>query len=66
MAEEKKEVIKKKKQVPAHSTFEDTKKKLRDCPKCGPGYSLANHKNRKTCGNCGYTEFLSQKEVKKE
>ena len=29
------------------------------CPKCGPGAHLAEHKNRRTCGKCGYTEMLS-------
>ncbi|WP_338102623.1 30S ribosomal protein S27ae [Methanolapillus millepedarum] len=27
------------------------------CPKCGPGVFLAEHKNRSTCGKCGYTEY---------
>ena len=27
------------------------------CPKCGPGIFLASHKDRKSCGKCGYTEF---------
>ena len=27
------------------------------CPKCGKGVFMANHKNRSTCGKCGYTEF---------
>jgi small subunit ribosomal protein S27Ae len=27
------------------------------CPKCGPGIFLAQHKNRTSCGHCGYTEF---------
>ena len=27
------------------------------CPKCGPGVFLAEHKNRFSCGKCGYTEF---------
>lgn len=27
------------------------------CPKCGPGNFLAMHKDRKTCGLCGYTVF---------
>jgi len=26
------------------------------CPKCGMGVFMANHKNRKTCGKCGYME----------
>jgi len=31
----------------------------RHCPKCGDGYFLAFHKNRISCGKCGYTEFKS-------
>jgi small subunit ribosomal protein S27Ae len=27
------------------------------CPKCGPGVFIAEHKNRISCGKCGYTEF---------
>ncbi|MBU2589471.1 MAG: 30S ribosomal protein S27ae [Nanoarchaeota archaeon] len=27
------------------------------CPKCGPGTFLALHKDRQTCGKCGYTVF---------
>ena len=34
------------------------------CPKCGPGFLLANHKLRKTCGKCGYSEMMSKKENK--
>jgi len=30
----------------------------RHCPKCGPGVFLGNHKNRLSCGKCGYTEFI--------
>jgi small subunit ribosomal protein S27Ae len=30
------------------------------CPKCGPGVFLADHKDRSSCGNCGYTEFKSK------
>ena len=32
-------------------------RKNRGCPKCGAGVYLANHKDRFTCGKCGYTEF---------
>ncbi|MFH1056638.1 MAG: 30S ribosomal protein S27ae [Candidatus Micrarchaeota archaeon] len=28
----------------------------RYCPKCGPGTKLAGHKDRLTCGKCGYME----------
>lgn len=27
------------------------------CPRCGEGVFLAEHKDRRTCGKCGYTEF---------
>ncbi len=32
------------------------KKKNKNCPKCGVGTTLAAHKDRATCGKCGYTE----------
>ncbi|TLY05741.1 MAG: 30S ribosomal protein S27ae, partial [Thaumarchaeota archaeon] len=25
----------------------------RECPRCGRGYFMAEHKNRLSCGNCG-------------
>ncbi|MBN2477756.1 30S ribosomal protein S27ae [Candidatus Micrarchaeota archaeon] len=31
-------------------------KKGRSCPKCGPGVKLAEHKDRFSCGRCGYYE----------
>ncbi len=31
------------------------------CPKCGPGVFLALHKNRRTCGKCGYMEKIMKK-----
>ncbi len=33
----------------------------RTCPKCGDGVFLAEHKDRWTCGKCGYTEFKKNK-----
>jgi ubiquitin-small subunit ribosomal protein S27Ae len=32
-------------------------KNKRDCPRCGKGVFMAEHKNRHTCGKCGFTEF---------
>ena len=32
-------------------------RKRKWCPKCGVGVFLAEHKNRASCGKCGYTEF---------
>jgi small subunit ribosomal protein S27Ae len=29
----------------------------RHCPKCGDGVFLGEHKDRFSCGKCGYTEF---------
>ncbi len=28
------------------------------CPKCGTGVFLAQHKDRLTCGRCGYMEKI--------
>jgi len=38
------------------------------CPKCGPGVFIAEHKDRFSCGKCGYTEFKGgfKKEEPKE
>ena len=27
------------------------------CERCGPGYFMANHHNRYTCGHCGFTRY---------
>ncbi|MBN1167393.1 MAG: 30S ribosomal protein S27ae [Methanospirillaceae archaeon] len=32
----------------------------RFCPRCGPGVFLGEHKDRVTCGKCGYTEFIKK------
>lgn len=29
------------------------------CPKCGTGVRLAEHKDRRSCGKCGYMEKKS-------
>ena len=33
----------------------------RDCPRCGKGVFMAAHKDRLTCGKCGFTEFIKKK-----
>lgn len=38
----------------------------RNCPKCGEGIFLAEHKDRLSCGKCGYTEFKGKKDKKPE
>ena len=34
----------------------------KECPRCGKGVFLAEHKNRSTCGKCGDTHFLQTKD----
>jgi len=34
--------------------------KGKTCPKCGPAVFVAEHKDRISCGRCGYTEKLKQ------
>lgn len=38
----------------------DSVARKQSCPKCGPGIFLAEHKNRSTCGKCGYTVFKKE------
>jgi len=32
----------------------------KECPRCGRGFFMAQHKGRLTCGNCGFTMFTSK------
>jgi small subunit ribosomal protein S27Ae len=32
----------------------------RECPRCGHGYFMAEHKDRQSCGHCGYTSFKNK------
>ena len=34
----------------------------KECPRCGKGVFLAEHKNRYTCGKCGDTQYLQTKD----
>ncbi|UCE44548.1 MAG: 30S ribosomal protein S27ae [Candidatus Bathyarchaeota archaeon] len=27
------------------------------CERCGPGYFMADHSDRYTCGHCGFTRY---------
>ncbi|MFH1850029.1 MAG: 30S ribosomal protein S27ae [archaeon] len=51
---------KKKKQTSAvwknYDSSSGLKRKNKVCPKCGDGHFLANHKDRISCGKCGYME----------
>ena len=33
----------------------------KECPRCGRGYFMAEHKDRHTCGHCGFTNFKTSK-----
>jgi ubiquitin-small subunit ribosomal protein S27Ae len=35
---------------------DSAKRKNKFCPKCGPGTFMADHKDRSSCGKCGYME----------
>ena len=39
-------------------------RKNRSCPRCGDGVFLAEHKDRFSCGSCGYTEWKKKPEKK--
>lgn len=60
MAKDNKAATKEKKSYRISQAYEvkgDTlERKNKTCPKCGPGVFLAKHKDRETCGKCGYTE----------
>ena len=40
-------------------------RKNHSCPKCGQGFFMAKHKDRWSCGQCHYTEFLTSSEQQK-
>jgi ubiquitin-small subunit ribosomal protein S27Ae len=53
---EKKEVKKIKKSERYDVSDGVIKRKNKFCPKCGAGVFMANHKDRYSCGKCGYFE----------
>ncbi len=40
------------------------KRKRKNCPRCGPGTMLSEHKNRFYCGRCGYTQIQKDGMIK--
>ena len=58
---EKKIEKKKKNEKGVHSLYKvegDKVTRLRPtCERCGVGYFMANHKDRYTCGHCGFTRY---------
>ncbi|KPV64064.1 MAG: 30S ribosomal protein S27ae [Candidatus Bathyarchaeota archaeon BA1] len=61
MAEKPKEVKAKKKEKPLSSRYKIEGGKLVRllplCERCGPGYFMADHGDRYTCGHCGFTRY---------
>lgn len=45
------------------SSGDKVDRKRRSCPKCGGGVFMAEHKDRLSCGSCGYTESPSNDNV---
>ena len=39
---------------------ESVERLKKECPRCGKGYFMAEHKDRLSCGNCGYTTFKNK------
>lgn len=47
-----------------YKIYANGKLKNKTCPKCGPGFFLAAHKDRVTCGKCHYMEKTSSSSEK--
>ncbi len=56
MAKKKKKQKRTSKKYVLYDTSSGLKRKNKFCPKCGVSFFLANHKDRLTCGKCGYME----------
>lgn len=55
-----KKKVKNKKPSKRYSKYTVSGSKLerkRNCPRCGEGFFLGDHKDRFYCGHCHYTEF---------
>jgi len=52
---------KKKNETPIYKLYEvkgtSVNRLRKECPRCGKGTFLAEHKDRLTCGKCGYTSY---------
>jgi ubiquitin-small subunit ribosomal protein S27Ae len=68
-AEEKKPEKKEKPKAPkrrikVHTLYKVEQEALtrlrKECPRCGRGYFMGQHKDRLTCGHCGYTTYASK------
>jgi small subunit ribosomal protein S27Ae len=56
-----KKVEKKKEEKGIHALYKVEGEKVTrlrpTCERCGPGYFMANHRDRYTCGHCGFTRY---------
>ena len=52
---------KKKEEKGVHALYkiegENVKRLRPTCERCGPGYFMAKHQDRYTCGHCGFTRY---------
>ena len=57
--------IKKKEQKGVYALYKIENEKVTRlrpiCERCGSGYFMANHKDRYTCGHCGFTRYKQTK-----
>jgi len=60
-AEKPKREKKKKQEKGVHAMYKIEGEKVSrtrpTCERCGPGYFMADHKDRYTCGHCGFTRY---------
>ncbi len=56
-----KQAKKKKKEKGIHALYKVEGEKVArlrpTCERCGPGYFMADHHDRYTCGHCGFTRY---------
>ncbi|MBS3062128.1 MAG: 30S ribosomal protein S27ae [Candidatus Diapherotrites archaeon] len=61
---EKGKAVEKEKKIQKSSFYEvdndKVKRKNLFCPKCGAGVFMAAHKDRNTCGKCGFTQWKNK------
>ena len=59
MSKEEAKKPKKEKKIYMYYKIENGKLKrlLPFCDRCGPGYFMADHGDRYTCGHCGFTKY---------
>jgi len=63
MTEEKPRATKKVKPVSSYYKVGEGKleKILPVCERCGPGYFMADHGDRYSCGHCGFTRYKARR-----